>query len=73
MVAYARREHFYSPQRDNDEVQGPQRRLLPVVVGYVIAIGIGLVLPRLAVGFYFGIAVYLIVPFREVAQLFRRS
>ena len=71
--AYARREHLYSPQGDGDEVQGPRRKLLPVVAGYVIAIIIGLVLPGAAVAVYFGIAVYLIVPFREVARLlFRR-
>ena len=71
--AYARREHLYSPQGDGDEVQGPRRKLLPVVAGYVIAIIIGLVLPVAAVAVYFGIAVYLIVPFREVARLlFRR-
>ena len=71
--AYARREHFYSPQGDGDEVQGPRRRLLPVVAGYVIAIIIGLFLPGVAVAVYFGIAVYLIVPFREVTRLlFRR-
>ena len=72
--AYARREHLYSPQGDGAEVEGPRRKLLPVVIGYVIAILIGLVLPWLAVALYFGIAVYLIVPFREVARLlFRRS
>ena len=72
--AYARREHLYSPQGDGAEVEGPQRKLLPVVIEYVIAILIGLVLPWLAVALYFGIAVYLIVPFREVARLlFRRS
>ena len=73
LAAYARREHLYSPQGDGDEVEDPQRKLLPVVIGYVIAILIGLVLPWLAVALYFGIAVYLIVPFREVARLlFRR-
>ena len=72
--AYARREHLYSPQGDGDEVQGPRRKLLPVVIGYVIAILIGLVLPGVAVALFFGIAVYLIVPFRQVARLlFRRS
>ena len=71
---YARREHLYSPQGDSDEIQGPRRRLLPVVAGYVIAILIGLALPEVAVALYFGIAMYLIVPFREVARLlFRRS
>jgi hypothetical protein len=40
----------------------------------VIAILIGLVLPEVAVALYFGIAVYAIVPFRDVAQvLFGRS
>jgi uncharacterized membrane protein len=72
--AYARREHLYSPQSDGDEPQGPRRKLLPVVIVYVIAILIGLVLPGAAVALYFGIAVYLIVPFRQVARLlFRRS
>jgi len=69
LSAYAWREHLYSPQEDGDEVEGPQRKLLPVVIGYVIAILLGLVLPWLAVALYFGIAVYLIVPFREVARL----
>jgi hypothetical protein len=44
-----------------------------VVAGYVIAIIIGLFLPVAAVAVYFGIAVYLMVPFREVTRLlFRR-
>ena len=71
--AYARHEHLYSPHEDDEEPQGTQRKLLPVVIGYVIAILIGLVAPQVAVALYFGIAVYLIVPFREVARLvFRR-
>lgn len=70
--AYARREHLYSQQADGDEVQGPRRKLLPVVIGYVIAILIGLVLPEVAVVLYCAIAVYLIVPFREVARLLPR-
>ena len=48
--AYARREHLYSSHGDDDETQGPRRKLLPVVTGYVIAILIGLVLPGVAVG-----------------------
>ena len=39
----------------------------------MIAILIGLVVPQVAVALVFGIAVYLVVPFREVARLFRRS
>jgi len=70
--AYARREHLYSPQADGDQVQVPRRKLLPVVIGYVIAILIGLLVPLAAVALYFGIAVYLMVPFRQVARLLLR-
>ena len=72
--AYARRGHLDSPHGDNGELHSDQRKLLPVVIGYVIAILIGLAVPVAAVALYFGIAVYLIVPLREAARLvFRRS
>ena len=71
---YALREHLYTEERDTEEGEIERRKFLPVVIGYVIAIFVGLVIPGLAIGFYFGIAVFLIVPFREVGQLlFRRS
>ena len=74
LAEYARREHLYAPPKEGEEPPGEQRRLLPVVIGYVIAIIIGLLLPGVAVALYFAIAIYLVVPFREVAQLlFRRS
>jgi hypothetical protein len=67
--AYARHEHLYAPHEDDEEVHRDRRKLLPVVFGFVIAILIGLALPALAVALYFGIAVHLVVPFREAAQL----
>ncbi len=72
--AYARREHLYSPHQDEEEeeVHTDRRKLLPVIAGYVIAILIGLALPVLGVALYFGIAVYVVVPFREAARLLRR-
>jgi uncharacterized membrane protein len=70
--AYARREHLYSPRQDDEELHTDRRKLLPIVAGYVIAILAGLVLPVLAVALYFGIAAYLVVPFREVARLLHR-
>jgi uncharacterized membrane protein len=74
LAEYAWRENLYSPQKDGVESGGPQRKLLPLVIGYVIAILIGLVLPGVAPALYFVIAVYLVVPFRDVARLlFRRS
>ena len=69
--AYARREHLFSQHGDGENLY-IRRRLLPVVIGYVIAILIGLVVPQ-AAALFFGIAVYQVVPFGEVARLFRRS
>lgn len=70
LAEYARHEHLYLPPGEGETPPpGEQRKLLPVVSGYVIAILIGLLLPVVAVTFYFGIAVYLVVPFREVARL----
>ena len=66
---YARREHLYTPHQDDEEVHTDRRKLLPVVIGYVIAILIGLAWPTVAVALYLGLAVYLVVPFREVARL----
>ena len=68
---YADREHLYAPRSD-DEEQRERRQLLPVVAAYLIAILIGLAFPVMAVALYLGIAVYLVVPFREVSQLLLR-
>jgi TMEM175 potassium channel family protein len=70
--AYARHEHLYSPAKEGEELHTDQRKFLPVVIGYVIAILIGLLLPVAAVALYFGIAVYLVVPFREAGRVLRR-
>jgi len=70
--AYARHEHLYSPKGEGEELRSTQPIFLPVVIGYVIAILIGLALPVAAVALYFGIAVYLVVPFREAARVLIR-
>jgi uncharacterized membrane protein len=70
--AYARYAHLYSPATEGEELQSTQRKFLPVVIGYVIAILIGLALPVAAVALYFGLAVYLVVPFREAARVLIR-
>jgi len=70
--AYARHEHLYSPAKEGEELHSTQRKFLPAVIGYVIAILIGLALPVAAVALYFGLAVYLVVPFREAARVLAR-
>ena len=70
--AYARHENLYPPTKEGEELHSTQRKSLPAVIGYVIAILIGLLLPVAAVALYFGLAVYLVVPFREAARVLRR-
>jgi uncharacterized membrane protein len=67
--AYAEREHLYIATSEREASQIADRKLLSVIVGYVFAILVGLIVPSVAIVFYFGIAVYLVVPFREVARL----
>lgn len=70
---YALREHLYTVGREGKILEQSGRSLLGVFVSYVIAILIGLALPALAVAFYFGIAIYLVAPIREIGRLlFRR-
>jgi uncharacterized membrane protein len=70
--AYARHVHLYSPDQEGEELHTTRRKFLPVVIGYVITILIGLALPAAAVALYFGLVVYLVVPFREAARVLRR-
>ena len=72
--AYAQREHLYTPrgEEEDQEVQDTKRGLLSIVIGYVIAILIGLISPEAAAALYFALAVYLILPVREVARLLFR-
>jgi len=71
---YARWEHLYARGSvgDVEETESVRRGILPVLVGYGVAILVGLVLPAVAVGLYCAIAVFLVVPFGELRRLFLR-
>ena len=69
---YAKREHLYGQSGEGAEIAHEGRQLVPVVAAYILAILVGLVLPAAAVAIYFGLAVYLIVPFREVKRRFAK-
>ena len=70
--AYARHEHLYSaPEADEEveEVDEERREILPVLALYGLAIVLGLAAPKAAVGLYLALAVFLVVPFRDVRRL----
>jgi uncharacterized membrane protein len=73
MDAYARHEHLYERGDGDEELQTARRDIWPVVAAYLVAILVGLALPKLAVALYFGLAVFLVVPFRDLRRLLRRS
>ncbi len=66
---YARRDGLYSQDEADEDLKTERRQLWPVVAAYVAAILVGLVLPRLGVGLYFVVAVFMIVPFRDLHRL----
>ena len=68
MSAYARREHLYRSGPDDPDFQDARGKFRVVVIGYVVTILLSLVLPIAAIALYFAIAVFLVVPFREVAR-----
>jgi TMEM175 potassium channel family protein len=71
--AYARRQRLYSQQGTDEELRTDQSKFLPIIIGYVAAILIGLALPRVAVVLYLALAAWLVIPFREVARLLSRG
>lgn len=72
--AYARREHLYTQDRADEDLVTERRVLWPVLAAYVIAILIGLAAPTAAVVLYLALAIFLVVPFRDVRRLlFNRS
>jgi len=69
--AYARHEHLYSHDDADEELQSERREVWPVLAAYAVAILIGIALPRVAVVLYLGVALFLVVPFRDLRRLAR--
>jgi uncharacterized membrane protein len=63
---YSVRRRLVRPEVDAEEVRIVTRRVTPGLAGYVVLIGLGLVLPVVAVLGYLVLAVYFIVPYRTV-------
>jgi uncharacterized membrane protein len=67
---YARRERLYTTAPAEGDLITERRTLVPVVIAYVASIGIGIAFPTVGVLLYLGVALFLIVPFREIGRLF---
>jgi uncharacterized membrane protein len=77
VAVYARRERLYAEDtqvQPGSDIDDADPRLRPVLVGYGLAILVGLVLPWVAVGAYCLIAIWLVVPFGAIRRaLFSRE
>ena len=65
---YARRARLVRPDADDEEVQLLTQRLTPGLAGYLVLIVAGLFVPIVAVFGYFAIAIFYIIPFRQLRQ-----
>ena len=71
MATYARRGHLMSPGEDDPDLREERWKFRYAVAGYIVTIAVALAYPPAAVGLYFVIAVFLVVPFRAVGELLR--
>ena len=65
---YALRTKLVRPDADDEEVQLLTQRLTPGLGAYLVLIVAGLFVPIIAVIGYFAIAVFYIIPFRQLRQ-----
>jgi len=75
LFAYASREGLLIEalaRPDSEEVAAVRRKFLPTIFAYAATVAAGLLLPVAAVAVYFGIAIFVATPFRQVARLLRR-
>jgi uncharacterized membrane protein len=72
LVAYAQREQLFKASGEGEELSRDRRHLVPVVIVYLTAILIGLAAPKVAVALYLALAIYLLVPIRELRRVFSR-
>jgi uncharacterized membrane protein len=70
---YAVAEHLVRQDSTEADLRALTSKLDPSLVSYAVAIGIGLLWPKVAVVLYLVIALFVIIPFRAVFRLIRRG
>jgi uncharacterized membrane protein len=65
---YVRREHLQRPGAVDPDLLDAHKKFRIAVGAYVVTIGLGLLVPIVAIVFYFAIAIFLIVPFAAVGR-----
>lgn len=65
MDTYTRREHLVSRGAGDADLQEARRKFRVSIVAYGVGIALAFLAPLVAVGFYFGIALFLVLPFRD--------
>jgi hypothetical protein len=76
LFAYASRQGLLIDtlaSSDSEEVAAVRRKFAPTILAYAATVAAGLLLPVAAVAVYFGIAIFAVTPFRQVARLLRRQ
>ncbi len=71
LIRYASEQRPLLKDHIDAETAASARRYRPTYVLYLVAIGVGLVLPVVAVALYLGIALFLAVPARTIRRLAR--
>ncbi len=68
LSAYVRRAHLRGPGVEDPDLTEARSKFRFAVGGYVITILLSFLVPIVAIGLYFAISVFLMVPFRVVAR-----
>jgi uncharacterized membrane protein len=68
LSAYVRRAHLRAPGVEDPDLTEARKKFRVAVGGYVVTILLSLVVPIAAICLYFAISIFLMVPFRAVAQ-----
>jgi hypothetical protein len=76
LFAYASRQGLLIEalaRPDSEEVAAVRRKFTPTIVAYAATVALGLLIPAAAVAVYFGIAIFVVTPFRQITPLLRRQ